>query len=251
MAMTLPQAQSRLSPLESVRARLLQGRKWRYLRYLHLRSAFALTREVGTVMSVGAGNALAELALALEHPEVQFLVTDVDSSKAPSRRLCETLARNWKVENLSFGAYDALQPSSLAADMVVSIEVLEHIEADATAAQNMNAAARRFVFCLVPFADRATNAHPARRRRAWLTHEHFRPGYDHETLAALFPNPVAIRGCYWADAGRPFRERLSALPDDEILSRRDELQAEAERDLRPGVPSLSVEASGIWILSAR
>jgi hypothetical protein len=249
--MALQQTESELSPLDQVRVRLLQGKTWRYLRYLHLRCGLGLASKVESVLTIGAGNAFAELALALEYPQIEFIVTDVASDQAPSRRACEALVKQWNVGNVRFAAYDALQPPHLEADLVASIEVLEHIEADDVAAANLNRAARRFVFCLVPFSHRERNEDPKVRERVLASHGHFRPGYDHERLAQLFPVPIEIRGCYWADAGIPFRQHLSSLSEEEIARDWRGLAAQAEKDLRTGIPLRARQAGGIWVLARR
>jgi hypothetical protein len=43
-------------------------------------------------------------------------------------------------------------------DLVTSVEALEHIDEDAVAAAEMLTAAAKYVFALVPFADKAANA---------------------------------------------------------------------------------------------
>ncbi len=237
--------------LADVQLRLLLGKTWRYLRYLHLREALTLATGAESVLVVGAGNALAELAIAIERPELQFIVTDHAGENVPSRRIAEELVRKWGIKNIRFGVYDALQPPTETADVVASVEVLEHIKQDEAAAANMGVAARKYVFCLVPFADRATNANQATAARVWEKCQHFRVGYDADRLSALFPNPVTIRGCYWKDAGFRLRSMLTPLDEETIKSTRDNLASLAATDVRVGIPRVSADAQGIWILSKR
>jgi hypothetical protein len=137
------------------------------------------------------------------------------------------------------------RPTTFRADLVCSVEVLEHIEDDERAAAGMREAGRR-VFCLVPFADAATNADPERRRKAWERHEHFVVGYDAQTLSARFGGPIVMRGCYWSDAGAVLRRQLTDSTDDAIRARAPALFELAQSDLRDAVPVGPEDASGIW-----
>ncbi len=242
------QADGTLSPLEAVRLRLLREKKWRYLRYRHLREAFRHAGDCATVLSIGAGRAYAELALALEFPDKRFHVTDIHGEETPCYQKSQALAEHWQLGNITFGICDVLDASQPEADLVMSVEVLEHIEDDAQAAANMRALARRAVFCLVPFADAAAQADPERRRLHWEQHRHFRPGYSAADLTGLFPEPRVIRGCYWRDAGILFRRKLNDLPPDRITL---DLALEAEADVRFGVPWRIEDSAGIWILASR
>lgn len=79
--------------LKAVHTALLEGRTWRYLRYLHARCALSAAQDVSSVLVVGAGHGLAELALAVEHPEVNFVLTDWSGASHSVRR-----ARAWVEE---------------------------------------------------------------------------------------------------------------------------------------------------------
>lgn len=172
------------------RTTLLVEKRWRYLRYLHLRSA------------IGVGKGLAELALAVEFPHIQFRLTDIESATTPWS-FAQRAVPEWKLPNVRFDILDITQPPRFEADLVASTEVLEHIEDADQAARHMLAAASRYVFALAPFAEARFNDNANRCRRVFESHGHFVCGYDEAALARLFPDPVEVRGCYWA--GRAFR----------------------------------------------
>jgi SAM-dependent methyltransferase len=238
-----------LSPLERVRLELLRGKTWRYLRYLHLREGLLAAQDCRSVFSIGCGLGLAELALAIEFPDRSFHLTDIESERTPNYRVSQDFARRWSLGNLTFGVHDVMRPTTeAAADLVCSVEVLEHIEDDATAARNMIKAARKAVFCLVPYADERAKADKRRQQHCWEKFGHYRPGYTAADLEQLFPGTLAMRGCYWADAGAPFRTKLTALPREEITLA---LADEAAKDIRDGLPSSFPEAYGIWSVSRK
>ena len=236
-----------ISPLDVVRLELLRGKTWRYLRYLHLREGLLAAQDCRSVLSIGCGRGLAELALAIEFPQVSFHLTDIEGEKTPHYGAAQNHVRRWKLGNVTFGVCDILQSTmDGAADLICSVEVLEHIKDDAAAAQKMIKAARKAVFCLVPYADDETNANKDRQKRCWEKFEHYRPGYTPADLKRLFPGTIAMRGCYWRDAGALFRTKLTALPPEEITLA---LADEAAKDVREGLPSRFPEALGIWSLS--
>ena len=156
----------------------------------------------------------------------------------------------WNLTNVEFDTLDILETPGLEADMVCSTEVLEHIEQFDKAAANMLAAARKYVFALVPFADRQYNADPARRQRVLDTHGHHVCGFDRSALVDLFPDTVEIRGCYWTDAGLKFRALLESMDAATIRNSADDLVDRAFEDVTPGrIPTLHSEAEGIWTLA--
>lgn len=237
--------------LAKTRATLLVERRWRYLRYLHLREAIrSVEHNIGSVLAIGVGKGLAELALALEFPRVQFHLTDIASGTTPSWSFVKRAALEWELRNVRFGILDVTDTPSATADLVCSTEVVEHIEDATQAAENMIAAADKYVYALVPFADRAFNSNADRRRRVLETHGHFVCGFDRSTLVGLFPNPIEIRGCYWREAGQAFRALLDTLDAQTIRGNVDNLIERAKDDITPGrVPCSRGEAAGIWILA--
>lgn len=231
---------------------MLRNKTWRYLRYLHFRDAVKrVAKEIEHVCVCGAGHGYAELAVAAEFPHITFTLTDTMNSRLgyPNYHYTMDMAWKWGVENLRFSIWNVLESTHRRFDLVASTEMLEHIQDARNAADNMRAAATKYVYCLVPYADKATNANPDRRRYAWEKHEHFVYGFDAETLSSLFPNAVMLAGTYWKDRGRTLRELLDKLNDEEIRARVRELQKLAETDLVNAIPTSLKDALGIKILS--
>jgi SAM-dependent methyltransferase len=227
---------------------MLHKRRWRYLRYIHQREGLKLAINTKSVLVVGAGYGLAEIALAIENPQIQFHLTDYFGA-THGFDLARKLIDRFKLPNVSFGELDILNPDMepQSWDMVMSVEVLEHLLDDWRAALNMAALARKNVFTLVPFATQQENANPRRRARALKVTEHVRVGYDASMLAMLFPGPAVVRGCYWHGAGTIFRQRLADLTDEQISTAREELLEQARKDVRNAIP-VGGDALGIWQL---
>ena len=218
----------------------------RYLRYLHLREAVRLTKP-RSVLVVGTGRAVAEVAIAKEFPETHFRLTDWDM---PSRRVERAQRISRELNNVSYDRLDILSPNmDEKFDLVASVEVLEHIKQDDLAAANMVALASEHVFCLVPFATAEENASPRRRRRVWEKNEHYVVGYDPQRLNELFPNSQVMRGAYWTDVSTELKRTVEGLTTQEVKAKADLLVQIAHRDLRPEMPKSLTEAVGIWTLA--
>lgn len=211
---------SREKALSKVVLTLLRGRKWQYLRYLHLRDSFeAICDDIQTVCVCGAGRGYAELALAIEFPDIHFTLTDIIDRKHgyPNYQGTMDAAWNWGIDNIAFSVWNCLEPTERRFDLVCSTEMLEHIEDDERAAANMVAASNRYVYCLVPYADEATNANARKRELAWQRHEQFVVGYDAKRLETLFPNPIHVFGAYHP-VGQMFRKELEESDDEYITN---------------------------------
>lgn len=238
--------------LAKARTQLLLHKRWAYLRYLHLREALIdanRTQEVATFLAVGCGRGVAEVTLAIEHPHIQFHLTDVESDRTPNFQQAQKMADEWGIPNVTFGTMDIFEPTKERFDFVATVEVLEHLEDDDLAAKMLTNLARRFVFTLTPFAHDAANADPVRRQRVWETNEHFVVGYDEKRLRQLFPSTTTVRGCYWADAGLPLRQELTNTEDPVIRERAVDYFRTARADVRDWVPRDLTEAAGIWSLA--
>jgi glycosyltransferase involved in cell wall biosynthesis/SAM-dependent methyltransferase len=237
------------SLLDEIKLRLLLRRKWAYLRYLHQRQAFLLTKDVETVLSIGCGLGLAELALALEFPDVQFHLTDFDTTRLT---MAQQIVKQWSLPNVTFGRFDALSTPKNRYDLVASVEVLEHIQDDLLAIDNMCLSSKKYVFALVPFAPPHIKADTKLQEYAWRKFEHYRYGYSADDLDCIFTDlgqeVMCIQGCYWQDAGFQLRQNNAKLTDDEIRSQFPHLIQFADKDLYPGVPDSLAQASGIWTL---
>lgn len=223
---------------------LLQPR--RYLRYLHLREAVRLSCP-DSVLVVGAGRGVAEVALAREFRDIRFHITDWDY---PHPRIDRAVRLAQGMTNVSFGRLNILSPDlSEKFGLVSSVEVLEHIQEDERAAENMRRLSAEGVFCLVPFATPSENADPVRRRRVWENNEHYVVGYAPERLEQLFPGPKVTRGAYWADVSTQLKSEVANLSLQQVLERANYLKQLAEGDLRDAIPRALRDAVGIWTLS--
>jgi len=228
----------------------MRGRTWRYLRYLHFRDYLSrVAHEVDSVCVCGTGHGLAELACAIEFPHIRFTLTDIIASGYPNYYRAMSHAWQWGVDNIQFSVWNVLHVTHRRFDLVASTEMLEHVPDVRRAVRNMRSAANKYVYCLVPFADDATNADPAKRERVWRDHEHFVFGFDAKSLESLFGKAEHMAGAYWSDAGLPFRQKLAAMSPDEITASLEALAAEAEADLRDGQPKVLRDAAGIKILA--
>lgn len=237
--------------LSAMRLRLLQGRTWRYLRYLHARESLsAVADEVETVCVCGAGHGIAELALAIEFPHITFTLTDIVNRTHGYPNYHDAMILSWNnaIPNMRFSVWNTLQATQQRFDLVASTEMLEHIKEDDLAARNMRQAAQKYIYCLVPFADAATNNNERMRARAWERFEHYVYGYDKTRLTELFPDPVHVQGTYGM-AGRALRETLHALEPDAVAADQAALEAEAQADLGLAVPETLEDGLGIKILS--
>ena len=238
--------------LRELHERLLAGKTWRYLRYLHAREAILkIHNEINTVLVVGCGGGVAEVALAIEFPLLNFHLTDYGDA-SHSTALSKSTIKKFNLSNITFGELDILNIKEIEAryDLVYSVEVLEHIKEAQYAAENMTILARKYIFCLVPFAEKSLNLNARKREAVLKSHGHHFVGFDQDDLIQKFKNCIEIRWCYWKDAGFALRERLTLMTIAEIRSEFSSLQELAQLDLKQEVPMNSGQAQGIWILAS-
>ena len=231
---------------------LIKGKTWRYLRYLHLREYISkISDEIETICVCGAGHGIAELLIANEFPNLKITLTDIIERKHGYPNYHRAMELSWQrnINNIRFSVWNVLKPAKRKFDLICSTEMLEHIEDDKTAAENMRNSAKKYIYCLVPFADKETNANAEARRRALESHEHFVCGYDYEDLTALFPDPVVAAGTYWPDRGGEWRRKMEPMAVEEVEAQFSSLIDEAEGDLISKIPVRSSDCQGIKILS--
>ena len=238
---------------------LLRRRTWNYLRYAHSAAALdfitsrCLLDRIENALVVGVGNGLAEMLHAARYPFIHFTFTD-HSAASHSVKAAKKFQQDHNISNVSWAEYDILDESikENQYDIVYSIEVLEHIKDFRLAAANMVRASRKYVFCLVPFAEETINSNPQKRRRAWEKHQHYVCGFDLKTLSGIFPEIIKASGCYWTESGALFRSKLHTLSDGQINDSISRLVAEAEFDLlRNEIPARQSDAAGIWIVAQK
>ncbi len=223
---------------EVILQRILRRGRWSLHRHVHLVAAFeeASNRApIRRLLSVGSGAALSELYLAATHPDLEVVITDLDQDRLGR---ATRLAGRLGVANVERRALDLLAdppPDQVGGyDLVIGVEVLEHIEDDGRAAACILGLSRRFVYQLVPHATPAQLADPQAQRRAWERHEHHRSGYTHDDLGRLFAagRPEWIRTCYVAPDAPRLRADLDAAPIWSRLRHRRQLVDRASQDVR-------------------
>jgi 2-polyprenyl-3-methyl-5-hydroxy-6-metoxy-1,4-benzoquinol methylase len=229
---------------------LLKAKTWRYLRYLHAKTALSLIEnDIKTVLVIGAGHGIAELILALEYPHINFYLTDHKLS-THNISIGKNFISTFGIKNVSFGELDILYPNTYNKfDLVYSVEVLEHIKDDFLAVKNMHVLSEKYIYCLVPFAEEVLNKDPERLAHSLKKAEHHLVGYNLLRLVNLFPNIFVIRGCYWKNAGVEFRGKLELLDQEQIILEQESLMELAKQDLIDRIPLKMREGMGIWCLA--
>lgn len=166
-------------------------------RWVHLADAIERAGQVSSAISFGSGEGLHEVFLARARPGTSVLGVDLRRSEL------EGLPPN--VRFISGDLLDATFRATLpAADLVFSIECLEHIEDDVTVARAMAEclAPGGHFYLQVPFASRSEQADPALCENERRCFGHVRPGYDEEGLRALARilelEVVCVAGTFWS-----------------------------------------------------
>ena len=234
--------------------RLLTGivrrRKWAVHRHVHLLAAFrdaAARDEITSVLAVGCGVGLSELYLAALHPEVTFTLTDYNPKRLEVGR---RWARDNRLENVRFASVNLLSPpGSDRHDLVTSIEVLEHIGRDQQAAVAHGGARLEVRVGAGPglLGEGALGPGLLPGRLAGARARP--PGYTERTLSALFEegHRLWVRSCYAKPDAYNLRRLLEVAPDDQVVARRHDLVAEAERDILDEILP-GGQAAGIEVL---
>ncbi len=231
---------------------VLRRGHWSLHRHVHLVAAFEQVADqvsVRRLLSIGSGAALTELYLAATHPDLAVTISDVDADNLGRAR---RRARGLGLANVRVEHLDLLDPRSATvepADLVVGIEVLEHIEDDRRAAARISALSRSHVYQLVPHCTEAELADPEVRDRAWRRHQHHRPGYTGAGLAALFATsrPEWIRTCYLEPEATALRQSIETLSPLARVAQHHRLVAAACADV--GAPAGTRSAAAIEILT--
>jgi hypothetical protein len=201
--------------LRHLRIQMLRQRGFRYLRYAHMRDFIQNVDSIKTVGVIGAGHGFAELTVAIEYPDIEFMLTDIVIPGRPNYWRCMDLCMRWGVRNVRFGVWDVLTDPPAKFDVVMSTEVLEHIENADLALLNKKRAAKKAVYALTPHATDVENNNIEKRKRAFDMHEHFVCGYNRSYFKNADEN-VQLCGAYWADKGLLFRQKLQTLSPEQI-----------------------------------
>jgi SAM-dependent methyltransferase len=200
-------------------------------------------------VSFGSGEGLHEALLARTRPDLSVLGVDLRASQLVDLP-----------PNVRFLSGDLLDPSFRAtlpqADLVFSIECLEHIEDDTTVASAM---AERllpggYFYVQVPFASPAEQRDPVLCENERRCFGHVRPGYDAETLRALAGRlglEVAfIAGAFWSPLQPVIWAAVEKFGPALSPSWRAILDL-VRQDVRPGLPNHRGEAVAIKMLAKK
>ncbi|MFI5180433.1 MAG: class I SAM-dependent methyltransferase [Thermoanaerobaculia bacterium] len=219
-------------------------------RLVHLLDAISRGPAPNTILSIGSGLGTQEAFLALRYPDAQVIGVDLRRPK-----FLATLP------NLRLIRGDLFDPGVRrtlpAADFVYSIECLEHIEADDAVVELMVSKLKPGgrLFLLVPFATDADLADPDFCRREREENEHVRPGYGPARLRSF----VARHGLVEEQVASTYRFPLqplvasgvSTIPFDFLLPRWREIFELVSSDVRDGLATSRMEATGIRLLARR
>lgn len=219
-------------------------------RLAHLLDAVRRSQGIRSVLSVGSGLGCHEAFLAVTRPDLDVVGVDLRIPRFEG-----------SLPNLRFIKGDLFQSEVRgklpAADLVYSIECLEHIEDD------------EFVFgvmvsCLtpggrlylqVPFANVREQADPDLGRREREQHEHVRPGYDEARLRDLAGRHGLTVDQISAAFRFPLQGFVSAgiekITDDFLAPRWRQVFALIETDVRDGLASNRAEATAIRMLARK
>ncbi len=219
-------------------------------RLVHLLDAISRVPAPRTILSFGSGLGTQEAFLALRCPDSEVVGVDLRKPK-----FLATLP------NLRFLRGDLFDPGIRrqlpVADFVYSIESLEHIKDDESVISMMISALKPGgrLWLLVPFASEAELADPELRQQEFREHEHVRPGYSAERLAALAGRQGLIVESIAAAFRFPLQPFIAAgvekLPLDFLLPRWRHVLALIEPDVREGLVSNRSEATAIRMLARR
>lgn len=176
--------------LETIRFNILKSNGWAFLRYIHLRDFISSQSNINSVGVCGTGMGFAELALALEFPNLDFYLTDIICEGRPNFHRVMELTFRYNLRNIRFGIWDTLKKSPQKFDSIVSTEILEHIKEAGLALQNMIDACNKSVYCLAPYAPEDVNLNIENRLAAYIQHEHFVCGFDENFFGNIESPPV-------------------------------------------------------------
>ncbi len=219
-------------------------------RLAHLLDAIEHRPAPKTILSIGSGLGIHEAFLALRFPDVEVVGADLRkacfSATLPNLRLV--------VGDLFDSAVRRRLPE---ADLVYSIECLEHIERDDEVFELMVSKLKPGgrLFLLVPFASEAELADPELCRRELDEHEHVRPGYSEKRLhelAARHRLDVEMIAAAYRFPLQPFvAAGVEKIPFAFLLPRWRQVLPLVESDVGQGLAANRAEATAIKLLAKR
>lgn len=243
-------APNQIDLLKFLQISLLKGRSARYMRYLHLRDCIRkIKQEIDTVLVVGSGHALAELAIALEFPGIDFYITDINARGYPRYKNAMHYVFTNCISNVRFGVCNILDAPSRQFSLVCSTEVLEHIDNYQLASSHMRSYSNCYVYCLVPFAQKNLNLNLKKRVAVSEALGHVVMGFDVDSIKSMFGVNAQINGAYWNDSGIKLRNTLKTMTDNEIELSYNQLISLADSDLKNQHPTFVPDCWGVKVLA--
>jgi SAM-dependent methyltransferase len=219
-------------------------------RLVHLIDAAHRAGNPKSIVSVGSGGGHHEAFLGWLYPDARVTGVDLREGWAQPRPA--------NVRYLAGSVLDESFRRAVApADLVISIEAFEHIDAQAEAAAAIRSlvAPGGWLYVEVPFASEAEQADETLCRQEREAHGHVRPGYTAGQLTSLF----ACDGLEVASVGNTFFTPLQPtiwlgmqhFGPEKMKPYWKEILAWARADLREDLAKDRSEATGVKILARR
>jgi SAM-dependent methyltransferase len=222
-------------------------------RLVHLLEAIRVvneTHKVSAIVSVGSGGGLHEAFLARMFPEVSVVGLDLREAYV-----------GIELPNLSFHRGDVTDPAIVKripqADLVYSIECLEHIVDDSSVASAMASVVvpGGAMYLEVPFASEADLMNAEFVKEQLELHEHVRPGYTAAQLRTLIEvnglEVDQVAGAFWFPMQPLVWFAIERFGIERLLSHWREFLSLAEGDIRSSLQGTRSEATAIKALGFR
>jgi 2-polyprenyl-3-methyl-5-hydroxy-6-metoxy-1,4-benzoquinol methylase len=135
-------------------------------------------KKIYKIMDAGSGIGMYTYWLARQFPNAQVEGGEIDREKIA---FCQKFTKKIKAPNISFRYFDVTKPSRDKYDLIVNIDVLEHIENFKSVLKNfaksLNSNGYIFIHTPQPEQRRIFNS-----LRSWQHEDHTREGYTPEEL---------------------------------------------------------------------
>lgn len=217
-------------------------------RFAHLLEVMTELEQVREVISLGSGQGYHEAALATLYPETQFDAYDLYPPEVVA-----------SPQNCRFHTVDLSQIGVQAprADLVYSIECLEHIKEDRPAFAMAAGLVKPggWLYLQLPFANEREQADPQLQQQEWQMFQHYRPGYDSKRLQQwALEEGLEIQWCrsvFWFPLQTMYYCGLERLGESALLDHWRILLEFARMDIRHELAASRSEAVGIKLLARR
>jgi hypothetical protein len=242
----------KLKAIQKLKLRLLQEKKWRYLRYLHLHDCLKIIEQnIKNCLIIGGGKGIAELLLAIEFPHIHFYITDIykknnNQYSYPNYIGAIETSYKWNISNITFGILDIFEKYPQKYDFIATTEVLEHIKQASEAFANMEVHCLKYIYCLVPYANNNDNSDLIKLKKAWDNHEHYLVGYNLSNFKSLI-NPtfdILYNKRVYGVQSQNLRKEINTYEKDKISVEQKTLENIFQQDLSTNL----IEGDGIKFL---